>query len=155
MARKTDSKSSKSGSKSRSSDMEHSAQMTTDHDEIRRWAEERGGKPACVRGTENDDSCLLRIDFPGGAGEESLAEMDWDDFFRVLDKRDLVFLYQNQKADGEQSTFNKLISAEEASAQQNDRSSGGRGRSGSTRGGRGSSQDDKKKSSGRHGRGSR
>src|SRR5205085_1728217 len=28
---------------------------TTDHDEIRRWVEEHGGKPASVRGTENGD----------------------------------------------------------------------------------------------------
>ena len=138
--------------------------MTTDHEEIRRWAEERGGKPACVRGTENSDSCLLRIDFPGGAGEESLREMSWDDFFRVLDERDLVFLYQDQKVDGEQSTFNKLISAEEASAQMSERGTGGgRGRSSgrsSGGGGRGSgggssSRGGTTKSSGRHGRGSR
>jgi hypothetical protein len=40
---------------------------TTDHDEIRRWAEEHGGQPAVVKGTE-----ILRIDFPGGAGEGQL-----------------------------------------------------------------------------------
>ncbi len=27
------------------------AQITTDHDEIRKWAEERGGRPAAVRST--------------------------------------------------------------------------------------------------------
>src|SRR4051794_22117989 len=181
MARKTESKSSKTRSrsstgrsKSSSSGSGHAAQMTTDHDEIRRWAEERGGKPACVRGTENKDSCLLRIDFPGGAGEESLSEMEWEDFFRVLDDRDLVFLYQEEKADGEQSTFNKLISAEEATMQQNDqkrgRRAGASGSSGRSTGrtadrsstpGKGnggsssSSRSGKKTSSARHGRGSR
>jgi hypothetical protein len=45
---------------------------TTDHDEIRRWVEEHGGKPARVRGDRDDnDPGLLRIDFPGGAGEDS------------------------------------------------------------------------------------
>ena len=28
---------------------------TTDHETIRRWAEERGGEPATVRGTEDGD----------------------------------------------------------------------------------------------------
>ena len=27
------------------------AQVTTDHDEIRKWAEARGGRPAAVRST--------------------------------------------------------------------------------------------------------
>ena len=51
------------------------AKVTTDHDEIRRWVEERGGHPAEVKGTE-----LLRIDYPGFSGEERLEEIGWDDF---------------------------------------------------------------------------
>jgi hypothetical protein len=44
---------------------------TTDHDEIRGWVEEHGGKPVTVRGTgDGDDAGVLRIDFPGGAGED-------------------------------------------------------------------------------------
>jgi hypothetical protein len=39
--------------------------MTTEHEQIRRWVEERGGKPARVRGTgSDDDPGILRIDFP-------------------------------------------------------------------------------------------
>ena len=50
---------------------------TTDHDEIRRWVEEHGGKPASVKGTEGggDELGVLRIDFPGGAGEEQLEQV--------------------------------------------------------------------------------
>ena len=47
----------------------HEAQVTTDHEEIRRWVEERGGTPAVVKGTESGDSALLRIDYPGFSGE--------------------------------------------------------------------------------------
>ena len=32
---------------------DNESKTTTDHDEIRRWAEERGGKPATVKGTES------------------------------------------------------------------------------------------------------
>jgi hypothetical protein len=84
---------------------------TTDHDTIREWAERRGGTPASVRGTESDDEAgVLRIDFPGGAGEESLEHISWDEWFRKFDEKDLCFLYQEEKASGEGSTFFKLLS---------------------------------------------
>ena len=106
------------------SDAEGAAQLTIDHEQIRNWVEERGGKPACVKGTSSGDSCLLRIDFPGGAGEESLEEMSWDQFFDVFDDRKLAFLYQDRKADGEPSTFNKLIDRESAEDAASGKSSG-------------------------------
>jgi hypothetical protein len=84
---------------------------TTDHDEIRRWVEEHGGKPARVRGTGGgDDPGVLRIDFPGGAGEDELEHISWDEWFQKFDEQNLAFLYQEQKADGEDSTFFKLVS---------------------------------------------
>jgi hypothetical protein len=89
-----------------------SAQVTTDHDEIRQWAEARGGKPACVRGTERGNSCLLRIDFPGGAGADKLAPLEWDEFFEQFDTNGLQFLYQDKG----QSRFNKFVTAETAAA---------------------------------------
>jgi hypothetical protein len=82
---------------------------TTDHEEIRRWVEEHGGKPAIVRGTEDGDSAVLRIDFPGGAGEDRLEHVSWDEWFDVFDREGLAFLYQEQKAGGEDSTFFKLV----------------------------------------------
>ena len=40
------------------------AQQTTSHNTIRKWAEERGGKPATVKATEEDGHAgILRIDF--------------------------------------------------------------------------------------------
>ena len=43
------------------------SQVTTDQNEIRRWVEERGGRPAVVKSTRGkaDDVGILRIDFPG------------------------------------------------------------------------------------------
>ena len=41
------------------------AKFTTDHDEIREWAEARGGRPAAVRKTHGkDDPGIIRIEFP-------------------------------------------------------------------------------------------
>jgi hypothetical protein len=88
---------------------------TIDHDEIRAWVEEHGGKPARVRGTGDDgDPGVLRIDFPGGTGEEKLEHISWDEWFRKFDESNLAFLYQEEKASGEDSTFFKLIDRETA-----------------------------------------
>src|SRR5689334_21920058 len=89
------------------------SRVTTDHEEIRRWAEERGARPACVRGTgNNDDVGILRLDFPGYSGQQSLQHIDWDEFFEKFDERGLALLYQETTAGGEKSNFNKLISRE-------------------------------------------
>ena len=96
--------------------------VTTDHTLIRRWVEERGGQPACVRGTgDADDVGLLRIDFPGGMGAESLQPISWDEFFDKFDERKLAFLHHQPTRDGGRSYFNKLIDRRSARR-------GGRGR---------------------------
>jgi hypothetical protein len=91
--------------------MASESKTTTDHEEIKRWVEEHDGEPAAVRATESDgDPGILRIDFPGGAGEESLDHISWDEWFNKFEENDLAFLYQEQKASGEDSTFFKLVS---------------------------------------------
>jgi len=93
------------------------ANTTTNHEEIQRWAEERGGQPACVKGTGGEgDVGMLRLDFPGYSGEESLQHISWDDWFEKFDERGLALLYQEQTAGGAQSNFNKLVSRETAEA---------------------------------------
>jgi hypothetical protein len=52
---------------------------------------------------------MLRIDFPGGAGDDRLEHIDWDSWFRKFDDERLAFLYQEKKASGEDSTFFKLV----------------------------------------------
>lgn len=88
------------------------AKSTTDHDVIRRWTEERGGHPARVRGTGGEDDVgMIRIDFPGYSGEDSLEEISWDQFFDKFDQSNLALLYQDEEVrEGEPSRFNKLVS---------------------------------------------
>ena len=113
MATRKSTSSSKSKSRSVGSSEEHAAKTTTDHDEIQRWVEERDGSPACVRGTgDSDDVGLLRIDFPGYSGEETLQHIEWDEFFQKFDERNLAFLYQDETKGGQRSNFNKLIDRE-------------------------------------------
>jgi hypothetical protein len=90
---------------------------TTDHEEIRRWAEARGGTPAAVEGTgSGSDPGMLRIAFPNRpeSDDEALEEISWDDWFRAFDDNGLALVYQEQTADGGESRFNKLVSRERA-----------------------------------------
>jgi len=93
----------------------HGAHPITDHDEIRQWAEDRGAKPTCVRGTgKKGDIGMIRLDFPGYSGADSLEEIEWDEWFEKFDENGLALLVQEQTASGEQSNFNKLVSREGA-----------------------------------------
>jgi hypothetical protein len=95
--------------------MANLTRTTKDHEEIRRWAEERGGKPSHVKRTgSGEDIGILRIDFPGYSGADTLEEISWDQWFEKFDERDLALLYQEETAGGERSNFNKIVSAETA-----------------------------------------
>jgi hypothetical protein len=93
------------------------SKVTTNHDEIRRWVEERGGKPATVKGTEKgSDAGLLRIDYPGFTGEDTLKAITWEEFFEAFDENNLTFLYQDKTKDGKLSRFSKFIDRDSAEA---------------------------------------
>jgi hypothetical protein len=103
--------------------------VTTDHETIRRWAEERGAKPAAVRSTRRkDDAGIIRLAFPGApnADDEDLEEISWDEWFRKFDEANLAFVYEDETADGKKSNFNKLVSRETVEAREH-------GESGSSR----------------------
>lgn len=93
--------------------MKGESRTTTDHEQIRKWVESRGGHPACVRGTGSSaDAGLLRIDFPGYSGEESLQPISWEEFFNKFEERKLAMLYQDKTAGGEISRFSKFVRRE-------------------------------------------
>jgi hypothetical protein len=82
---------------------------TTHHEVIKRWAEERGGTPATVDGTEHGDHLgVLRFDF--GGDTENLRRVSWEEWFDTFDARRLNFIYQEQRSDGRPSTFFRLES---------------------------------------------
>lgn len=84
------------------------ATVTTDHEEIREWAEARGAKPACVRRTGGKgDTGVIRLDFPGYSGGESLQPISWDEWFEKFDRQKLALLHRHDN-------FNKLISRKTA-----------------------------------------
>jgi hypothetical protein len=87
------------------------SKTTTDHDEIRRWVEERGGKPARVKETGRDgDPGVLRIDYPGRGEDDRLEHISWEEWFDAFEENRLAFLYQEETAEGDESRFSKLVS---------------------------------------------
>lgn len=78
------------------------SRTTTDPDEIRQWAEARGGRPAKVE--TKGEGGILRLDF--GDPEDNLTEIDWEEFFEIFEERGLAFLYQDEG----DSRFNKFVS---------------------------------------------
>jgi Rho termination factor, N-terminal domain len=88
---------------------------TTSHEVIRRWAEERGGVPATVEGSEHGDHLgVLRFDF--GGDSDRLRHVSWEEWFETFDARRLNFLYQEERSDGRQSTFFRLENPEREDA---------------------------------------
>jgi hypothetical protein len=86
---------------------------TTDHEAIRGWAEERGGKPSQMKSTATDNETgILRIDFPGYEGDDRLEEISWEQFFEKFEESQLALILQEETSAGETSNFNKFVKRE-------------------------------------------
>lgn len=83
--------------------MSNSSQ-TKDHT-IKKWVEERNGKPTIIKDTDakGKNEGVLRIRFDEHT--EELKPISWDEFFKIFDKRKVAFLYDEDK----ESTFNKFV----------------------------------------------
>ncbi|WP_114814446.1 hypothetical protein [Paraburkholderia kururiensis] len=87
------------------------SEFTTDHDTIRKWAEQHGGKPAAVERTHKDgDVGIVRVMFPKAphSEHEALVEISWDEFFDEFEKRSLALLYEPD------SMFSKIVGRDTA-----------------------------------------
>ena len=96
------------------------AKTTQDHDEIRKWAEQRGGKPAVVASTETETTTgILRLMFPDAPhhNDDALEEVSWEEFFEKFDESGLQLTYQEETADHQISDFNKLTYPDPESAE--------------------------------------
>lgn len=98
-------------SKSSESHSRAASHTITDHEEIRKWAESRGAHPSVVRNTGKSGPGIgvLRLDFPGYSGEDTLEPISWDQFFEEFDRDQLALLVQEETAQGKRSNFNKLV----------------------------------------------
>lgn len=89
--------------------MSGEAQKLTDHDQIRAWAEDRGGRPAVVEDTGDDGSGdgVLRFEFE--ASDDALKTVSWETFFETFEQKNLALLVQEETADGSTSRFFKFV----------------------------------------------
>jgi len=85
------------------------SKTTTDLNVIKKWAEQRDGKPTKVKGVGGKDDGIIRINFPGYSGEDSLEDISWDEWYKIFQDRKLAFLYQDKTAEGKESRFFKLV----------------------------------------------
>src|SRR5206468_2237398 len=53
---------------------------------------------------------LLRLDFPGFTGEDTLEHISWEQWFNGFDRNRLALIVQDTTADGQRSNFNELVS---------------------------------------------
>jgi hypothetical protein len=78
---------------------------------IQAWAEDRDGRPATVgRRDPGERPRTLRFDFDGRSGR--LQPIDWDAWLGTFEDRDLVFLFQEHRRNGDTSNFFRLDSPE-------------------------------------------
>jgi hypothetical protein len=55
---------------------------------------QEAGNPRESKGqTENGGSGILRADYPGYSGEETVEQITWQEFFRGFEENPLAFLY--------------------------------------------------------------
>ncbi len=92
--------------------MSATAKTTTDHDQIRGWARERGAQPVALLDDDGKDSGGIELAFADHQDDANLEPIDWDLWFERFDQRDLALVFQDHTASGETSNFNKLISRE-------------------------------------------
>ena len=109
------------------------SRVTTNHEEIRRWAATRCGTPAVIvrPKSSDDDAGHICIYFPHNRNEGALDEISWEDWFKKFDAAKLALLYQENTAGGERSNFNKLVSRQ--TVDEVEEAVGGKGRSASRR----------------------
>jgi hypothetical protein len=90
-------------------------QRITDHEEIQRWAEERGAQPACVKGTgrSKNDVGMIRLEFPNAPRrkDEGLKPISWEDWFKQFEENHLALVTTSGR---QKSNFNKLVSRDRA-----------------------------------------
>lgn len=87
-----------------------SRKIFADHKSIKRWAQEREGRPARA---PNDEAgpASLRIKFPD---EDILQEISWDEFFREFEKGELALLtLEDPEDEDDDALFYRFVSRKE------------------------------------------
>jgi hypothetical protein len=82
-------------------DVASGSRTTTDHDEIREWADAHGGRPVRSAAVSAEGAQgTLGIDFFGGRADRSLEPLGWDEWFRIFDEDNLALLIRDEHSGG-------------------------------------------------------
>jgi len=81
--------------------------VTIDHEVIRQWAEERGARPAIVKGTN-----MIRLDLSGFTPDDTLETIAWERWFPLFDQSNLALVHQETVGAAPKSNYNKLVGRE-------------------------------------------
>lgn len=84
-------------------------QVTRNHDEVKRWLRQRGGRPASVAGEDVDELAVLWPD----SSDEALVEIGWAEFFDRFEARELAFAYRDTEGAGAECALVDRDRAEE------------------------------------------
>ncbi|MFC6953370.1 hypothetical protein [Halorubellus litoreus] len=77
---------------------------TTNHETIRRWAEQRNAEPARAGAGAED---VLRFSFPDS---DRFRVVSWTEFFAAFEREGLAFVYQPEEDPGvDSSRFYKFV----------------------------------------------
>ena len=81
---------------------------TIDHDEIRRWSERRGGRPAAL-GRVGRRIAGLRTDFPQYRIKAALRRITCGGFFDAFETARWGFVCREETEDGQLSRFYRFV----------------------------------------------
>lgn len=85
--------------------------ITSDREEIRRWADERDAVPAVRDETEGDPEYRF---FDRGAVDEDYREREWDEFFDEFESREQALVYRDDESEG--VGHHEIVDRDEAAA---------------------------------------
>src|SRR5579872_3012965 len=88
--------------------MPDESRYTVDHEEIRRWAERRGGRPAAL-GRARGRITGLRVDFPEYRIKAAFQRITWDRFFDAFETARWGFVYHEKTGAGQLSHFYRFV----------------------------------------------
>ena len=86
--------------------------ITTDHETIREWVENRGGTPAHVTG-ETDDTARTLYIVEEGEAMDGLESISWEAFFETFEDEALAFVYQDRDVGETDEWLYDLVDREE------------------------------------------
>ncbi|HYC71958.1 MAG TPA: hypothetical protein VEB66_12170 [Opitutaceae bacterium] len=81
---------------------------TIDHRRIRRWAEDRKGRPVAVKYAGTDPAATLRFEFGDRRVDPDVDELTWTDFFERFEDLRLAFVHDRDGPNGARGSFHKF-----------------------------------------------